>query len=142
MTTNKPVGQTASVGFQIGVRRTLPLSQEQAWTLLTSREGLRLWLGELEELPTAPRTPYMTQEGTAGELRVIKPKEQLRLTWQPQRWSTPSSLQIRLLPAAEGKTTISFHQEKLIDAEVRESMKQRWEDVLSKLTYLSTGEPT
>ncbi|WP_372813959.1 hypothetical protein [Paenibacillus sp.] len=41
----EPVGQTSSVGFQVGVRRTLPLSQEQAWRLLTSPEGLSWWLG-------------------------------------------------------------------------------------------------
>jgi uncharacterized protein YndB with AHSA1/START domain len=36
-----------------------------------------------------------------------------RLQWQPPEWSSHSILQIRLTPKAEGKTTISFHQEKL-----------------------------
>lgn len=35
----KPAGLTASVGFQIGVRRTLPVSPERAWELLTAPKG-------------------------------------------------------------------------------------------------------
>lgn len=43
-------------------------------------------------------------------------------------------MQIRLLAAAGGRTTISFHQEKLKDANVREQMKLYWEEVLARLT--------
>ncbi|CAM3280202.1 hypothetical protein [Brevibacillus sp. AY1] len=43
--TSKQIGKTASVGFQVGVRRTFPIPQEQAWEMLTSSEGLTLWLG-------------------------------------------------------------------------------------------------
>ncbi|WP_315969970.1 hypothetical protein [Brevibacillus massiliensis] len=35
------VGQTKSAGFQVGVRRTLPVSQERAWELVASVEGLQ-----------------------------------------------------------------------------------------------------
>lgn len=44
---SRQVGETASVGFQVGVRRTLPMSREQAWQALTLPEGLKLWLGEV-----------------------------------------------------------------------------------------------
>jgi|GEM_PF-6243705 len=36
---DKIVGQTASVGFQVGVRRTLPITREQAWAYIVSSEG-------------------------------------------------------------------------------------------------------
>ncbi|MFC5653398.1 hypothetical protein ACFPYJ_30635 [Paenibacillus solisilvae] len=31
----------------IGVRRTLPITQEQAWAYIISSEGLSSWLGDL-----------------------------------------------------------------------------------------------
>jgi uncharacterized protein YndB with AHSA1/START domain len=40
------VGQTKDVGFQIGARKTLAISPEQAWDLITSEAGLKLWLGD------------------------------------------------------------------------------------------------
>ncbi|MFD0697972.1 SRPBCC domain-containing protein [Paenibacillus sp. GCM10027628] len=136
MTNGKLVGQTASVGFQIGVRRSLPVTQEQAWKLLTSSRGLPLWLGQLEGASFIAGQAYRTAEGTSGEFRVVKPMEQLRLTWQPSGWPKPSTVQVRLLPSGTEKTTISFHQEKLADARQREAMKLRWEEALAAIGEL------
>lgn len=129
----KMVGQTAATGFQIGVRRTLPISREGAWTFLTSQEGLKLWLGELPPPAFQVGEAFACAEGISGEFKVVKPFQQLRLRWNKPEWEKPSTLQIRLLAAKNGKTTISFHQENLPDAAAREQMKQQWEEALEKL---------
>ncbi|ANY73276.1 SRPBCC family protein [Paenibacillus ihbetae] len=135
----KPVGLTAAAGFQVGVRRTLPVTQEEAWRLLTSPHGLSQWLGEVESLELVRGTAFATREGNHGELRVVKPLHQLRMSWQRAGWSAPSTLQIRLLPTRQGGTTISFHQEKLKDLYAREQMKAHWEQVLHRLMEASDG---
>nr|WP_054550468.1 SRPBCC domain-containing protein [Lysinibacillus sphaericus] len=130
MDNEKIIGQTKSVGFQIGVRRTFPISQEQAWALITTTEGVRTWLGEDTSVIFEPGYKYHSKTGT-GEIRIVKPLEQLRLTWQKEEWSKPSTVQIRILPKERNKTTISFHQEHLSDQTVREEMKVHWESVLN-----------
>lgn len=138
METQKIVGQTASAGFQIGVRRTLNISQKQAWERLISPQGMKLWLGECPDLIWAKGTDFRTAEGLTGQLRVVKPQEQLRLTWQPAHWAEASTLQIRLLPAASpGRTTVSFHQEKLDSMQRREQMKAHWDDVIRAVEELN-----
>ncbi|MFC0215084.1 SRPBCC domain-containing protein [Paenibacillus chartarius] len=137
--TSKAVGQTASAGFQIGVRRTLPMTEEQAWSFLTSAEGLKLWLGEVSGFALQAGESFVSEEGISGEFRVVKPKQQLRLRWKPSGWAAPSTLQIRLLPASSGRTTISFHQEQLDGPETRERMKLHWEHVLDEIRRY-TGE--
>ncbi|MFM1651615.1 SRPBCC family protein [Brevibacillus sp. B_LB10_24] len=127
------VGQTKSVGFQVGVRRTLPVSQERAWELVTSAQGLQLWLGEATDISLRPGQRYETKTGESGEIRIVKPLQQLRLTWQKPDWQRASTVQVRILPKAGGKTTISFHQEHLVDKHVREEMKARWEAVLEEM---------
>lgn len=129
----KPVGQTAAAGFQVGVRRTFPITQEDAWDLLLSPKGLACWLGDLSSLDLRVGQSFQTGEGNIGELRVVKPLHQLRMRWQRKLWSKPSTLQIRLLPGQEGRTTISFHQENLEDLHMREQMKLHWETVLTEL---------
>lgn len=124
----RQVGQSAAAGFQIGVRRTYPVSRGQAWALLTSPEGMKLWLGELPSLEFVPGTEYISKEGNYGEIRVVKPLEQIRMTWQRKHWAKPSTVQIRLLETKSGNTTISLHQEKLEDMQAREQMKQYWEE--------------
>ncbi|GIO14033.1 hypothetical protein J19TS2_35880 [Cohnella xylanilytica] len=134
------VGLTADAGYQIGVRRTLPIGRDRAWDFLLSPEGRRLWLGDVTDLQLQAGAVYRSVEGIAGEFRVVKPKEQLRLTWQPKGWEKPSTLQIRLLSSRPDKTTLSFHQEKLSDAAARERMKERWEEALAVIAERTTGE--
>ncbi|MCR2807607.1 SRPBCC domain-containing protein [Paenibacillus soyae] len=132
-TAQKPVGKTAKSGFQIGVRRTLPISPEQAWAYLTSLEGTRLWMGTVTNLTWNEGDCFASAEGVSGELRVVKTLSQLRLKWEREDWAKPSTLQIRLLPGKPGHTTISFHQEHLEDENTREEMKVFWENVLREI---------
>lgn len=70
--TERIIGQTKTVGFQVGVRRTLPITQEKAWQLVSSPEGLALWLGEGGCIHLHPGAQYQTDLG-AGEIRIVKP---------------------------------------------------------------------
>lgn len=131
---HRVVGQTKTVGFQVGVRRTFPISQEKAWEIVTSPEGLDLWLGEGAgaSVVLQPGQQYVSKAGS-GEIRIVRPLQQLRLTWKKEGWQNPSTVQVRILPKAGQKTTISFHQEKLADKHVREEMKVYWEKILEVL---------
>ena len=132
MINEKVIGQTKDVGFQIGARKTIDVSPQMAWDFLTSAEGFNLWLGELSGWQLEAGARYKTVEGTVGEFRVVNPGEHLRLTWQPSDWDNASTVQIRFIPNKE-KTTISFHQEHLDGPEIREAMRQRWQQVLNEL---------
>ncbi|WP_028593089.1 SRPBCC family protein [Paenibacillus assamensis] len=133
---DKPIGLTASSGYQVGIRRTFSVQPEQMWNVLLSKQGLNVWLGPIESLVAEAGEQYHCENGTKGELRVVKPLQQLRLTWQPHAWHTPSTLQIRLISNKNGTTTISFHQEKLEDVHRREEMKLHWEQVIVELAEM------
>lgn len=137
-TSNKVVGLTASAGFQVGVRRTLSISHEQAWSYLTSAEGLKLWIGTVSPLSFSEGETFRSAEGISGQFRVVKPYRQLRLRWEKREWREPSTLQIRLLSNQPDKTTISFHQENLDHPVTREQMKLHWEDVLAAIREQTT----
>ncbi|GIP24676.1 SRPBCC domain-containing protein [Paenibacillus sp. J22TS3] len=133
------IGQTASNGFQVGVRRTFVLPVQEAWALIASPEGMEIWLGGIDqELDLHPGSKYRTDEGITGEVRVVNELVNLRMTWKKEAWSHPSILQIRTISKGEN-TTISFHQEKLPGMEAREEMKHRWEDVLVRLGAVIHG---
>lgn len=130
---DKVAGKTALSGFQVGVRRTFPVSAEQAWMLLTSPEGVRLWLGNVPETIFEQGARFHSMEGISGEFRIVKLFQQFRLRWKREEWEKPSTLQIRLLPSKSNGTTISFHQENLDHPHTRELMKHHWEDVLNMI---------
>lgn len=128
-------GETTDQGFEIGVQRTVSRDQQALWDFLMSREGLRLWLGEVTEWKLAPGAPYRTADGTVGEIRTVKESERLRLTWQPPRRTTSTTLQLTLsCPRnTRNRTTLHVHHEKLSGAKERSQMQQHWQVALEKI---------
>ncbi len=134
----RAVGQTASAGFEIGARRTFPVTAARAWSLLLSPQGLRIWLGSISSLDVTRGARFRTEDGIRGEVRTVTSGQRFRMTWQPAGWSEPSTLQVTVIPAGGG-ATIAFHQEKLPDEEAREQMRARWQQVLDRLQALIKG---
>lgn len=137
MQESKPIGQTTSSGFQVGVRRTFQITTEEAWKLITSSRGAKIWLGDIASIDFHKGKEYFTDNGVSGEIRVVNPLVNIRLTWKKTNWTKPSILQIRTIPNGNDKTTISIHQEHLSDASVREEMKSHWEEILNRLKSLA-----
>lgn len=129
----KIIGQTKDRGFQIGVRKTLPVSYDIAWDFLFSDEGLRVWLGKINTDEFELSKTYKTKDGIEGKINVLKTNSHIRLTWKPKNWANTSAIQIRVINA-KGKTKISFHQDKLLDSIQRDEMKKHWDAVLEKIT--------
>lgn len=128
-----PVGVTKDAGVQIGVRKTWVVNKEQAWKLLVSPEGLRLWLGNLSSVQLEKGMEFESEEGISGKITVLKPCQKIRTTWKRKDWEQYSRLQIYVLATNSGKTTIAIHQERLEDIYLREMMRRHWEDMLFKL---------
>jgi uncharacterized protein YndB with AHSA1/START domain len=114
-------GQTKDTGFQIGVRKTYPVSAEAAWDFLFSDEGLASWLGNVKATDIDTDKAYKTKDGTEGKVLVFKPLSHIRMSWKKKEWKNTPTLQVRLIRVND-KATISFHQEKLTDSTQRKEM--------------------
>ncbi|NET33434.1 MAG: ATPase [Cyanothece sp. SIO1E1] len=128
----KQLGQTKEVGFQFGLRKTFPISSEEMWDFIFSEKGVGIWLGKLKtefEL----QKHFETESGITGFVRVINPYSHIRINWKKKGWNNLSTLQIRVISKQE-KSTLSIHQEKLLDFEQRAVMKEYWNATMSKIT--------
>lgn len=130
-------GETAEGDFQVGVRRTVDFPSEQAWELLGSAEGVAAWLGRAPGLELEEGDRYATEAGAEGEVRVVSGTH-VRLTWHPQGWPRPSTVQVRVQPRGD-RCVISFHQEKIPDAEAREARRAHFRAALDRLEELAGG---
>ncbi|NUR28760.1 MAG: SRPBCC domain-containing protein [Catenulispora sp.] len=129
-----PTGQTKDAGWEIGVSTTLAAPVDHLWELLTSPEGLALWLGTLDRLPTEAGDAYETAEGTVGEIRSHHERHRVRLTWRPKDWDHATTLQLTVTQAADpAKTRLGIHQEHLADGEERERQRTHWQNVAAAL---------
>ena len=125
MTQENPVGKTKSQGWEMGVRRTLPVTEAEAWQMILEALGL-------DDIPYSKGTSFKNDEDTQIEIRSFQHGSLIRMKWQPEAWPNNSTLQIRVLPAKTG-ATISVHHEWLDDASQREAMKTYWTTLLETL---------
>ncbi|GAA1996238.1 SRPBCC domain-containing protein [Catenulispora subtropica] len=129
-----PTGQTKDAGWEIGVSKTLAAPVDHVWELLTGPDGLRLWLGTVEQLPTEAGQTYETAEGTVGEIRSYHERHRVRLTWRPKDWDHDTTLQLTVTQAADpAKTRLGVHQEWLADGDERERQREHWRGVIAAL---------
>lgn len=128
----KITGQTKDNGFQFGLRKTFSQSLDNIWEFMFSKNGISIWLGELDA-DLELKKEFKTKNGISGLVRVFKDKSHIRLNWKKKNWANMSTLQIRIIGQKE-KVTISFHQEKLLDANQRKEMKAYWNDVMNRIS--------
>jgi uncharacterized protein YndB with AHSA1/START domain len=126
-----PTGLTKDAGWQVGVSRTIPIELDVAWDFLVSPTGLRLWLGEVTA-PLADGAAYETRDGTTGEVRSLRPRDRVRLTWKPEGREQPATVQVAVTPAQRG-TTVRFHTERLVSEDERERLRRRWREALDRI---------
>ena len=133
---SRVLGETADAGFEIGVQKTLPISTPEAWKLLTSPEGINIWLGNTNNLELRTGFQYQTSDGISGEIRSLKTGERIRLTRKSDGITKSSTFQISLIPSGN-KTSVRIHHEKLSGETDREQMGNHWRAVLESLNNLA-----
>jgi uncharacterized protein YndB with AHSA1/START domain len=128
----RPVGLTQDVGWEVGASKTLPLSLQAAWDLMVSPDGVAIWLGDGVQLPLQKGETYETADGTRGEIRSVRPLDRVRLTWRPADREQEATLQFALRETPTG-CAVGFHAEHLVSAEDREAVRERLRGVLERL---------
>ncbi|HZA04128.1 MAG TPA: SRPBCC domain-containing protein [Propionibacteriaceae bacterium] len=139
--TTRRTGLTRDAGWEIGVSRTVPFPIEEVWDFLTSTAGSAVWLGAGVQRLDEPGAGYETAAGTAGEVRSFRPRDRVRLTWQPVDWDHDSTVQFTVRPVTGDRTRIVFHQERLADAAEREQQRTHWQGVLDALVAALEQRP-
>lgn len=129
----KETGLTKVGWFQFGVRKTFKISLSAAWDFLLSPQGVEIWLGSLKGKDLEQNEPFKTEEGIEGKITVLKPHSHIRMAWKRRGWSNTSIVQVRVIEAKTG-TTISFHQEKLLNKKQREEVQKYWDKVVEEFT--------
>ena len=125
-------GSTKDAGWELGVRTTVVAPVPAVWAWLVG-EGLPVWLGEIDALPTEKGADYETKDGVRGTIRSFTDGYRVRLGWQPADWPHETTLQVTVKEAATG-TTVGFHQEKLADREERKLLLGHWKAVAAAVS--------
>ena len=114
--------------------KTLSLSQESAWRLITSENGMATWLRPFSPFPWKPGQGFEVDGGVFGEIRTLKPGARARLTWQEAHWEKPSVVQIHLLPRKGEKCVMVITHERIPSASLKGKLREQWKQALAALS--------
>jgi uncharacterized protein YndB with AHSA1/START domain len=128
---NSETGRTKDAGWEVGVRTTVAAPVADVWSYLLG-DGLPVWLGQIDSLPTEKGAPYATSDGVVGTIRSYTAGLRVRLGWRPADWPHDTTLQLTIKASATG-TTIAIHHELLADREERRMMLGHWKNVAAAL---------
>jgi uncharacterized protein YndB with AHSA1/START domain len=126
-------GETAGAGFQVGVQKTIAAPADELWRFISSADGMRVWLGDVESaFPLESGVTYSSRDGHSGEIRSVVPGTRLRLTFRTSETDDPTTLQLHVTDKGD-RSALQFHHEKLRDAAHRATMKAHWQLVLKRI---------
>ncbi|HEV7454453.1 MAG TPA: SRPBCC domain-containing protein [Candidatus Saccharimonadales bacterium] len=130
-------GKTRDRGWEIGVRRTLPMSARKLWETLVTQPGLGYWFSSDDDIVFHQGAQFETSEDTTAEVVGFKRGELIRMRWHPSSMNFPSTLQVRVLPSGKD-AVLAFHHDRLESSEQREEMQEHWSDVIDQFEELAT----
>lgn len=119
--------------YSVAGSKTFPCSQRKMWRLLTSPEGMAIWLKPLSEFRIEIGAHFETEGGAYGEVRTMKAGERLRMTWQETHWTKKSVVQIFIHPRPGDRCMVGFMHEQIVDGRLKNPLRDYWKHVLRDL---------
>ena len=114
--------------------KTLRMNAKAAWKLLTSSEGMKLWLQPFALFPWKAGQSFEVDGGIFGEIRTLKPGVRARLTWQEAHWAKPSVVQLNVVPRKGEKCVLVIQHERIPSASLKGKLKEQWKKALQDLS--------
>lgn len=125
-----PVGLTRYAGWELDVRRIVPVSAPQLWRALLD-DWLPEWL-DVDSVPQMVGAPLRHAGMVRGRVVGCHVGRRMRLDWTPPGLDHGTMFEVTLLEDT-GATVILLHQERLPDSAARERLLAHWTVVLSEL---------
>lgn len=116
--------------------KTYPVTAKKAWEVLSSPEGISIWLGSVSNFDLEPKARFETDDGIFGEIRTMVRGKRLRMTWQESDWEKHTVLQIYIWDRPGKKSMIGFMHEGIKSGRQKMQIKDRWLQVCENLSPL------
>src|SRR5665213_3902441 len=133
-------GQSLKGEYGTVTTRTFPISAKRAWKLMTSPDGLALWLSPMSPFKIERGAQFECEGGIFGEVRTVKVPARARLTWQDTEWSKPSILQLNVVARGPSKSIVIIGHGELRTAQLQKQMREHWKVKLAAMFSIAKGD--
>jgi len=139
----RKTGQDAKGHYMVTSTKSLPFNAAKAWKLVTSPEGLRIWLKPLmDDIEIKPKTQFETADGYFGEIRTVGKNRRIRMYWQDPLWDKHTVVELMLAAPTTGKIVLVFNHTAIRDTRTQATLRARWKTACAELLKLSAENET
>lgn len=132
-TGKKKEGQNAKGEYSVTVTKTINVSHKKLWKFLFSPIGLQCWLKPMSDFYAQKGETFEVNGGVFGEVRTIKPLNNIRLRWEDGDWPKKTVLQVHLVPRPKDKSILVFTHEQLANPRIREKQRAYWKQAADEI---------
>lgn len=129
-------GQNLKGEYQVTATRVFPVDAKTLWSLISSPDGLRIWLRPMSDFVLQPKQMFEVEGGIFGQVRTMKANVRARLSWQETDWAKPTVLNVSVISRPGKKSILVFQHEALRTTRQREDMRAYWKARLTELLEL------
>ncbi|WP_413288845.1 SRPBCC family protein [Bdellovibrio sp. HCB337] len=133
-------GRDAKGEYSVTGTKTFYIDKKALWKLVTSPEGLAIWLAPMSDFKLKTKTFFEREDGVYGEIRTMKAGERIRFSWQEGDWAKTTSVLLFIVGRANGTSILVFQHERLKDGRLREPLRELWRKVLQDLHALTPSK--
>jgi hypothetical protein len=123
--------------YAMTASKAVPLNQKKAWALLSSVEGMGVWLQPFAPFAWKKGQGFEVDGGIFGEVRTILAPERLRISWKEEAWAKASVIQLVVIPRKGEKCIVVIQHESIPTESLKEKLRARWKESLSELVKLA-----
>lgn len=127
-------GQTQKGDYTVTATKSLAFDAKTVWKLLSSDEGVRIFLNSISEFSFKKGATFETADGYFGEVRTLKAGAKVRLSWQDE--DAKGIVQIAVYPKVSKKSLLVLDHSQIKTARKKEEFRARWREALERLAEL------
>lgn len=127
------IGKTKNAGWQVGIRKTIPLTSDQLWNFITGNQGMQIIIGDTISATNSYNQDRISEKEIQYKITTIVQNSHLRMQWRLPDWKEYSILQIRVYSTGQNKAVLAIHQEKLVNGNTRAVMKKYWQEKIDNI---------
>lgn len=118
----------------IEVVQHVPRPLGEVWRRLTQRDGIEAFLGEGATLG-GKGDSWHAADGTCGVTRSYHPEQQVRVSWHADADAPTTMVDLQMESEGEG-TLLTLRHENLTDDMDRDTLIERWDAAMHRLTQI------
>lgn len=126
-------GQNYKGEYSATITKSVTMTQNALWKLLTSSKGISAWLKPMGKFSLKPKNSFEVPGEIFGDVRTVVSPKRIRLSWQDSDWEKKTYVEIHVVGRPNKTSMLVFSHDGLKTPAHKEKMRKHWRSAIDDL---------